>query len=234
MRGITPKVTVFPGDFEIDNSWQRVLVSIVLDFSGSMYKYTSFLPGSWEALINYFHDRPMERLAIELACCPFSTNVEFYDYAPTSFYTGKPMTFDKVGFTSLGTALLTVIESTRQRRRMLAAEGISSLRPISFVITDGGASDGPVFEKAIEEVRGCATEREIDFIPVTPKADCLELLAWIFGQEAIPFDALDFDDIFAAFGRSVSRYSMSEIGYEPSATSLLKTEVKREVKRIAQ
>jgi uncharacterized protein YegL len=217
----SPKVTIYPGNVEFDNVWQRVLISIVLDFSGSMFEYSPLLPECWRTLVDFLHERPADRISVELACCPFSTDIYFHTHAPTVFYKGKSLTFDKMGFTSLGTALRTVIEHTRHRRQMLASEGIDSLRAVCVVITDGGATDRPALDKAIEEMRICEAEGEMEFVPVTPKADSVELLHFIFGKEAIPFNGLDFAAVFPALAASVSQYSQSTVGREPAMGRLL-------------
>ena len=174
-------VTIEPGYFEFRNLRQRLAASAVLDFSGSMAKYAPQLPDAWKQLVEFLNKRAQERLAVELACCPFSTNVVFHDFAPTTYYMGKKLTFEEMGFTSLGTALRTVIEHTRQRRQMLAAEGIDSLQAVCVVITDGGATDRPVLEKAIKEMQVCEQEGEIEFVPVTPSEEYCDLLLSIFG-----------------------------------------------------
>ncbi len=221
-----PIVTVSPGSFEFSNLRQRVPASAVLDFSGSMNEFALQLPGVWAKMVEFLHERPHERLAVELACCPFASDVAFQDYAPTSFYVGKRLTFGEMGLTALGTAINTVIAHTRTRRQMLAAEGIDSLRAVCVVITDGCANDHPYIEQAIEEIRVCEEEGEIEFVPITPCPEISDVMVSIFGKDPIPLDGLDYADIFRSLARSLSQYSQSSVGQEPSMLPMLKNKLR--------
>lgn len=221
-----PIVTVSEGSFEFSNLRQRAPVSAVLDFSGSMSKFAPVLPKAWKEMVEFLHERPYERLAVELACCPFATNVAFHDYAPTSFYAGKRLTYEETGLTALGTALNTVIEHTGLRRQTLAAEGIDSLRAICVVITDGGANDHPYIEQAVEQIRECEANGEIEFVPITPRPEFSDVMVSIFGKDPIPFDEKDYAKIFRSLAWSLSRVSRSSLGHQPPVLPLLENKLR--------
>ena len=221
-----PAVTVFDGSFEFSNLRQRALVSAALDFSESMFKFTPQLPSAWAKMVEFLHERPHERLAVELACCAFASDVSIRSFAPASFYRGKRLTFNETGLTSLGTAINTVIAHTRARRQMLAAEGIDSLRAVCVVITDGGANDHPYIEQAIEEIRVCEEEGEIEFVPITPRPEFSDVMVSIFGKNPIPLDGLDYAKIFRSLARSISQYSQSMVGQEPSMLPMLENKLR--------
>jgi uncharacterized protein YegL len=220
------QVQILPGFYEPNNLENRVHAAPIFDFSGSMSAHAPRLPGAWGRMVAALSKRTIERLQIELACCVFDTHVVFQDYAPVPFYLEKPLSFVVGGATSLGTALLTVIDSTRQRRQMLASEGIYSRPAICPVVTDGYATDSGSLEHAVREIRFSEEHREIQFVFLAPDGQCVPQLRSVFGREPIPLDEINFERLFDALTRSLSSYSRSTAGHEPDARRLLEYDIR--------
>lgn len=220
------EVKVLPGFYEANNLETRVHAVPTFDFSGSMSEHAPRLPDAWRRMVAALSKRTIERLQIELACCVFDTHVVFQDYAPLPFYLEKPLTFTGGGVTSLGTALLTVIDSTRRRRQLLASEGIYSRPAICPVVTDGYATDFSTLEAALREIRAAEQRREMQFVFLAPDRHCVAQLKSVFHCEPILLDEISFDQLFGALTRSLSTYSRSLVGHEPEPRRLLIQELR--------
>jgi len=220
------QVKVLPGCYEKSNLAPRAPAVPILDFSQSMSAHAPELPHVWSRMVAALSRRTTERLQIELACCVFDTHVLLQDYAPLPFYLETPLSFSGGGITSLGAALLTVIDATRRRRQLLADDGIHCRPAICPVVTDGYATDRATLVDALREMHVSQHKREMQFVFLAPDKDCMPQLRSVFHCDPISLDEISFDQLFEALTRSLSTYSCSQIGYEPEPRRLLLEELR--------
>ena len=216
------EVTILPGHHEPQNLLSRVLMVLLFDFSGSMSQHARKLTLAFRDMVISLSKHATQRLQIELACCAFDDRIMLQEFAPLPFYLEQSLEFDGGGLTALGTALLETIDCTRRRREQLISEGIDCNRVVCPVLSDGYATDRDALESALPKIRQAEREREIEFVPLAPDPGCLAQLQAIFDKEPILLDEVNFDILFRAFVDSLSTYSQSMPGREPSAVGLIR------------
>lgn len=217
----TPRVTVVPGVIEDENLEPRAQLTVIVDLSGSMERFFIMLIHVWQQLIQKLLKTHTNRLRLEVAFGGFLTDVEFHDFAPLPYLKDLNLSLAPGGYSPLGTALN--ISTTRlvERRDLLSRQGVHLYRSVVVVITDAHATDVPVLVETMPKLRQLEAAGVVEVVPVALDEICVPQLVAVFGKRPSFVDDLDFRALFDALSRSMSQYSRSCPGHEPSVGELL-------------
>ncbi len=223
------KVEVLPGLYEKQNLERRAHLTLINDWSGSMYEFKPAHDAALKQMLSDMAGVSILRQGLELALCDFSCDVQFQDFAPISFYEKSQKPFHGGFSTALGEAIDTTIDQTIKRRQMLEDDGIQVVRSVCVVLSDGKASDINKLQAVMPKIDSAIRTEAIEFIPVILEGMHSGPLKAIFQVDPIPVEAVNFSLMFAGLMRSMSQCSQAGPDSSISAYEVMLIEYQKQL-----
>ncbi|MGV1003699.1 MAG: vWA domain-containing protein [Candidatus Nanopelagicales bacterium] len=190
----------------------RIAVALLLDISGSMSGAPIIaLNEGFQQFVNEISDPG------DLASKRAEITVITFDSVARQvipFTEGRDLRarqFSAGGTTAMGAAIDLAMAELESQKRAYKGAGIDYYRPWLFIITDGGPTDGPVFDQAAERVRSAERAKGLSVFSVLvgPGGDMSTMSRLSASRTPLRLQGLRFNELFSWLSASMSAVSDS-------------------------
>ena len=198
--------------FDTTNPEPRCPCVLLLDVSGSMSGAPiNELNAGLHAFKEGLSDE-VTRSRVEVAIITFGPVEVKQDFVSASQF--EPPLLCANGGTPMGEAINLALDKIDERKQLYKQNGISYYRPWVFLITDGGPTDGDVWQTAARRVRDAESKRKVAFFAVGVAGADMETLKQISVREPVQLVGLEFKKMFVWLSSSLGSVSRSRPGDE--------------------
>lgn len=201
------------GELEIPVNTQnrdpRVACALLVDVSGSMYKYVTDLEKGFKTFVDDIQSDPLARKRAEVAVVTFGSEanllVPFQEARSLS-----PVSFQINGSTNMAAAINLALDELESRKSEYKAEHLEYFRPWLFLLTDGGPnSEG--FAAAVQRLNEAEARKQVTVFGVGVGGEVnWDTLNQLSNERvAVHMDGLAFGEMFKWLSASLSSVSNS-------------------------
>ncbi len=149
-----------------DNPEPRVACAVLVDVSGSMSgEPIGELNKGYSDFRRFLRDDELAARRTEVTVIEFDSSAR----VAVPLQEGRSLpehTFSASGSTSMGAAINKALDMIDARKQEYKAEGIEYYRPWIVVFSDGGPTDGPVFEGAVKRLTEVTARKGATVFPI--------------------------------------------------------------------
>nr|WP_199325250.1 hypothetical protein [Phormidium sp. FACHB-1136] len=180
----------------------------MLDTSGSMSgQPIAELNEGLRVLKNELMKDELAQLRVELSIITFGPVKVAQDFISVAQFNPPTLVADDV--TPMGGAINRALDLLDERKGVYKVNGISYFRPWIFLITDGGPTDGAVWEQARLRLQAADRDKKIAFFAVGVEGANMDLLNQLSSRQALRLQGLNFREMFVWLSSSLSAVSAS-------------------------
>jgi uncharacterized protein YegL len=195
---------------DTSNPEPRCPCVLLLDVSGSMSgapinELNAGLHAFKEGLCD-----EVARLRVEVAIITFGPVAVKQDFVSASQF--EPPLLQSEGDTPMGAAINLALDKIDERKQLYKDSGISYYRPWVFLITDGGPTDGNVWQTAAQRVREAESQKKLVFFAIGVAGAEMNTLRQLSVREPVRLQGLEFQKMFLWLSSSLANVSRSRPG----------------------
>jgi uncharacterized protein YegL len=196
-------------EFDDSNPEPRCPCVLLLDTSGSMGgSPINELNAGLQAFKEALMQDELAQLRVEVAIITFGPVNIAQDFITANQFI--PPTLYATGDTPMGTAINLALDKIEERKQIYKQNGISYYRPWVFLITDGGPTDGNVWQTAAQRVREAESNKKLAFFAVGVEGAEMSVLGQISSRQSLKLQGLNFRDMFVWLSSSLTSVSRSK------------------------
>jgi uncharacterized protein YegL len=196
-------------EFDASNPEPRCPCVLLLDTSGSMSgQPIAELNSGLQTFVDALSKDELAMLRVEIAIITFGPVNVAQDFVTANQFT--PPALSASGDTPMGTAINLALDKINDRKQTYKQNGISYYRPWIFLITDGGPTDGNVWQTAAQRVKEAETKKKVAFFAVGVEGADMNVLGQITTRQPLKLQGLNFRDMFVWLSSSLSSVSRSK------------------------
>ena len=196
-----------------DNPEPRCPCVLLLDTSGSMAGAPiSELNAGLQVLSESLSQDELAKLRVEIAIVTFGPVSMTQDFITAGQFV--PPQLSANGDTPMGTAINLALDKIDERKQTYKQNGISYYRPWIFLITDGGPTDGEIWQSAAQRVRDAESRKKVAFFAVGVEGADMNVLSQFSTRQPLALKGLNFRELFVWLSTSLNSVSRSKPGDE--------------------
>ncbi len=194
--------------FDDSNPEPRCPCVLLLDTSGSMTgEPIRQLNGGLQAFEESLKADNLAKIRVEVAIITFGPTQLVQDFITADQFTAPLLSANND--TPLGTAINLALDKLEERKNVYRQKGIPYYRPWIFLITDGGPTDGSVWQVAAQRVKAAEQSKKVAFFSVGVEGADLNTLNQIANRQPLVLQGLNFKDMFQWLSSSLTSVSHS-------------------------
>lgn len=195
-------------EFDGTNPEPRCPCVLLLDTSGSMSgQPISALNEGLRVFKEELSEDSLAMLRVEVAIITFGPVTVRQEFVTTEQF--EPPVLEPTGATPMGTAINLALDKIDERKQVYKQNGISYFRPWVFLITDGGPTDGDVWQTAAQRVREAESRNKVAFFSVGVEGADMGVLEQVSARQPLKLQGLNFREMFVWLSSSLGSGGVS-------------------------
>jgi uncharacterized protein YegL len=200
-------------EFDASNPEPRCPCVLLLDTSYSMSgPPISELNAGLQVFKEALSQDELAMLRVEVAIVTFGPVAVTQDFVTVDQFV--PPMLEPLADTPMGTAINLALDKIDERKQLYKQNGVSYYRPWVFLITDGGPTDGNVWQTAAQRVREAESRKRVAFFSVGVEGADMGVLEQISSRQPLKLQGLNFREMFVWLSSSLTSVSRSKPGEE--------------------
>jgi len=195
-------------EFDHSNPEPRCPCVLLLDTSGSMSgEPMRQLNAGLQTFQTALNQDSLAMLRVELAIIGFGPVKVIQDFVTANQFSAPVLS--ATGDTPMGTAINLALDKLDERKQTYKQNGVSYYRPLIFLITDGGPTDGAAWQAAIKRVKEAEQQKKVAFFAVGVEGADVNTLAQLSSRQPLMLQGMNFREMFVWLSSSLTSVSHS-------------------------